>query len=81
MRPTNGKLGQHRQVELRRRHDSLADEARTDQAGQADAENGQREPGRHLVDREPKRQHGEIIDISMPAATPHTAPISVEPVM
>ena len=41
------------------RGDPLADEAGADQAGQADAENGQRQAGRDLVDGEPQRHHRE----------------------
>ena len=39
--------------------DALADEAGADQAREADAEDGQRETGRDLVDGEPERQRGE----------------------
>ena len=36
-----------------------ADESRADQPRQAEPENRQRKPGRHLVDGEPEREHGE----------------------
>ena len=44
---------------MRRRHDLLADKAGADQAGKTDAEDGQRQSGRHLVDRKPERQNAE----------------------
>ena len=37
----------------------LADKAGADQAGQADAEDRERQAGRHLVDRKAERQHAE----------------------
>ena len=73
-------VGQIRQVEMRRRHDLLADKAGADQAGKTDAENGQRQAGRHLVDRKAERQNAEN-----PPPAPHrpgcrtSAPTKVEP--
>ena len=51
---------------MRRRRDPLADEAGADQAGEADAEDGQRQAGRDLVDREPERQQREQRASAMP---------------
>ena len=74
-------VGQDRDVKMRRRRDALADEAGADQAGQADAENRQREPGGHLVDREAQRQQREDQrTAARPATMPHSAPTMIEPV-
>jgi hypothetical protein len=54
-----GDSGEHRQIKVRRRHDSFADELRADQPGKADAENRQRQSGCHLIDGETKRQNAE----------------------
>ena len=55
----HGQIGEDRQMEMRRRHDLLADKARADQSGKADAEDGQRKAGRDLVDRKAEREDGE----------------------
>ncbi len=52
-------VGQQRDEEMRRRRDLLADEARADQSGQTDAEDGERETGGHLVDCEAEGQQRE----------------------
>ncbi len=52
-------VGQQRNVEVRGRHDLLADEAGADQPGETDAENGERQTRRHLVDREAERERRE----------------------
>ena len=54
-----GEVGQDREMKLRCRHDLFPDEARPDQPRQADPENRQCEPGRHLVDREAQGEHGK----------------------
>ena len=59
MRPTTGKAGQNRKIEMRRRHNLLADKAGADQARKTDAEDGQRQSGRDLVDRKSERQNAE----------------------
>ena len=55
----HGQIGEDRQIQLRRRHDLLADKARADQARQTDAENRERQAGGDLVDRESEREDGE----------------------
>ena len=57
--PDHRQIGQDRQMELRRRHDLVADKARADQSRKADAENRQRKAGRDLVDRKAEREDGE----------------------
>ncbi|MGY4416133.1 hypothetical protein ACVWW4_007869 [Bradyrhizobium sp. LB7.1] len=52
-------VGQTGDVEMRCRRDALADEASADQAGQTDAEDGQCETRRNLVDRKPERHQRE----------------------
>ena len=54
-----GQTGQHRQVEMRCRHDLLADKTCSDQSGKADAENSQRQAGRDLIDRKAEREDAE----------------------
>ena len=44
---------------MRRRRDPLADKTGADQAGQADAEDGEREAGGDLIDRKPERHQRE----------------------
>ena len=55
IRPTQRDIGEAGDVKMRRRRDLLADEAGADQARQPDAQNGQCQTGRDLVDREPQR--------------------------
>ena len=45
----------NRKIDMRRRHDLLADEAGADQAGETDTEDGQRQSGRDLVDSKSER--------------------------
>jgi len=53
------KLREAGNVQMRRGCDLLPDDAGADQAGQADAEDGERKPGRNLIDREPQCHDGE----------------------
>ncbi len=52
-------VGEAGNIEVHRGRDALADEAGADQAGQADAEDGQRETRCNLVDGEPERHQRE----------------------
>ena len=57
--PDQRDIGEAGNIQMRRRRNLLADEAGADQAGKADAENGQREAGGDLVDRKPQRHQRE----------------------
>ena len=57
--PDQRDIGEARNIQMRRQRNLFADEAGADQAGKADAENGQREAGGDLVDRKPQRHQRE----------------------
>ena len=67
-------------MQMRRRRDLFADEAGADQAGQSDAEDGERQAGGNLVDGQASVIIAKTSDSSVPAAIPQSAPRMIEPV-
>ncbi len=78
--PDQRNIGQAGDVEMRRRRDALADEAGADQAGQPDAEDGQRQPVATWLTASPSVIAAKTSDSSVPAIMPQSAPKMIEPV-